>query len=98
MLVHTHVNALSRYPALILSDVQHVPDSRQADNAKKVRKVARALERQGLAAPPSMKKGSFFDHLPLYERKFPLTKTYEFNANSPVHPCFLKIGLQLYEG
>jgi len=77
---------------------RHVPDSRQADNAKKVRKVARALERQGLAAPPSMKKGSFFDHLPLYERKFPLTKTYEFNANSPVHPCFLKIGLQLYEG
>jgi len=45
-----------------------------------------------------MKKGSFFDHLPLYESKYPLTKTYEFNANCPVHPCFLKIGMQLYEG
>ena len=80
------------------SVARRVPDSRQADNAKKVRKVARALERQGLAAPESMKKGSFFDHLPLYERKFSLTKTYEFNANSPVHPYFLKLGLQLYEG
>ena len=85
---------ISSYPA----HAQHVPDSRQADNAKKVRKMARALERQGLAAPDSMKKGSFFHHLPLYERKTSLTKTYDFNANCPVHPCFLKIGLQLREG
>merc|ERR1712212_196403 len=77
---------------------RHVPDSRQADNAKKVRKMARALERQGLSAPESMKKGSFFDHLPLYDRKISLTKTYDFNANCPVHPFFLRIGLQLQEG
>jgi len=75
-----------------------IPDSRQADNAKKVRKLTKALERQGLTVPPSMKKSSIFDHLPLYDRTTSLTNSYLFNSNSPVHPMFLKMGLQINQG